>query len=245
VPLTKNGPNRLGFGYDVAMRRRTSGVRAPAHSRFGRYGPVLVLAVISGCTLTTTASSTTLAPLPIVVNATTTTTLALRKADIEGFAGAVRDGRTFDFQVGPASRIVTLAHITVADAATCEGSQAKELLQAIIVGHKLRLDSEGIVWRDDLDVAQAMVSYGMATASDGRYAGADAASADVNCTTTPSTSTTHPVVTSRPRPTVPRPRPTNATTPPTRTQPAAVDTEPVAATGSPPAADAATPTPPP
>lgn len=182
----------------------------------------------------TAAPGTTLVPLPLPFTAATTTQApAVRAADIEGFPAGVRDGRTVDFQVGPTTQLVTLAHITVADVTTCEGSQAKQLLAAIIIGHRIRLDHEGIVWRDDLDVAQAMVAYGMAKASDGRYARADGNSVDVNCANTTST-TRPPVVSTRPKPTAPRPRPSSPTTPPTQPDSAPAVTEPAAAPAPPP-----------
>jgi hypothetical protein len=125
----------------------------------------------------------------------------------------VRDGRTFDLQVGPTTQVVTLAHITVPAVTTCEGSRAKELLVAIVIGHRIRLDEDGIAWRDDLDVAEAMVSYGMAKATDDRYVAADGRSVDVNCAS--GTSTTRPPAGSgRTTPTIGGGRPSELERPP-------------------------------
>ena len=94
-------------------------------------------------------------------------------------------------------------------------------------GHKIRLDTDGTVWRDGLDVARAMIDYGMAMAADSRYASADDHSIDPRCATT--TIRAPPVVIAPPT-TAPRRRPTKPTSPPT-TQPVLVHPTPVTATG--------------
>ena len=179
----------------------------------------MVFVGVSSCAVNAAAPTTTLAPLPVRATTTTTIELAARADDIEGFAAAVRDGRTFDLQVGPATRPVTMAHITVADVTTCEGGRAKDLLAAIVIGHKVRVDDDGIVWRDDLDVAKAMVSYGMANASDARYAAADGDSIDLNCATGTSTTRPRPAGSGQTKPTTTVRRPSTTTVPPTRSQP--------------------------
>ena len=179
-----------------------------------------MVAVVSSCAVNAAASTTTLAPLPVTATTTTTLALAVRASDVEGVVAAVRDGRTLDLQVGPTTRLVRLAHITVPSATTCEGIEAKQLLAAIVIGHKVRLDDDGIVWRDDLDVAKAMVSFGMANASDDLYAAADGSSIDVSCAIGTSTTRPQPAGSPPTKPTTTGSRPSGTTPPPTRTQPA-------------------------
>jgi hypothetical protein len=180
------------------------------------------LLVVAGCASTTTAASTTLSSLGPPPSTTTTTTVPVTIPSVEGYVVAVRDGRMFDLQVGPTTRLVALTHIVTPPLGTCEGDEALRLLGSIAIGHRLRLDPDGIVWKDDLDVAMAMVNFGRAKATDERYAAADAQSVDLDCSATTTSTTLAPVVIqpqSKPK-TTSKPRTTTArTTPETKPPP--------------------------
>ena len=167
---------------------------------------VVALTLLTGCTVASAAPTTTLAPLAAASTTTTTVVLDIA-ADVEGYVNRVGDGRTFDVQLPAGVRTYTLAHVTVPDMSTCEGTEARNLLASIVFGHKVRIDASGMVWMGDIDVASAMVSYGYAKASDAVYAAADVSSVDFDCSAT--TTTTTPVIVVV-RPTAPRatrPRP--------------------------------------
>lgn len=193
---------------------------------------ILAVLTIAGCSSTTVGPPTsTLTPLPTPQMTTAPpTTLPVPTIDLTGYVGNVTDGRTFDLQVGSQAgyRQVVINLITVPDISTCEGVQARNLLASIIAGHPVRIDSLGIVWKDDIDVANAMVAYGYAKANHTRYVEADMTSVDFSCAST--TTTTIQVLTTRPKPkpttkptTKPRPKPT--TPAPVQTEPAP-ETEP-------------------
>lgn len=175
---------------------------------------------------TTVGPSTTLDTLAPPVMTPPPTTLAVPTTDLGGYVGNVYDGRTFDLQVGDLGyRRVVVGMITVADVGTCEGVEARNLLASIIAGHLVRIDSNGVVWRDDIDVAGAMVAYGRATANSTRYTSADMESVDFDCAAT-TTTTIRVVVVTRPKP-KPTTKPKPKATTPVETEPAA-ETEPPA-----------------
>jgi hypothetical protein len=202
---------------------------------------LIALLALCGCSQTTTSlPSTTLAPLPVVTTAPTTTVLSPpTTSSVEGYGITVIDGRTFQFSVGPQTSTVTIQHLTVPDPSTCEGTQAKNLLGSIIIGHLLRVTSAGTVWKGDLDVGMTMVAYGMANPSDEWYQMADTP-VDFDCSATTTTAAVLTVV-ETPAPPVQQPRPRPATTKPPATKPPA--TKPKRTT--PPATPAPEPEPPP
>jgi hypothetical protein len=139
--------------------------------------------------------------------------------DVTGYINNVLDGHTFDLQADSGARSITrltLGNITVPDIGTCEGTAARDLLASIIFGPKVRIDADGVLWKDDIDVAKTMVAYGYATS--GAY---PAVAPPFSCAAT--TTTTIRVIqvpkpTTKPKP-KPKPRP-KATTPPPAETPA-------------------------
>jgi endonuclease YncB( thermonuclease family) len=88
-----------------------------------------------------------------------------------GYVVSVLDGRTFDLQdaAGMVTRL-TLGNLVVPAIGTCEGTESQHLLAQLIHGHQVRVDPQSVVWRDDIDVGLAMISYGRAKAtSDSPY----------------------------------------------------------------------------
>jgi len=199
-------------------------MRAAAKA-YGGIGLLLALA-LAGCAQTSNAEpSTTIAPLPIPAQSTSTT-LFVPPPEVTGYGQGIIDGRTFQLSVGRETRVVTMSHIVVPAPGTCEGDSARNMLGSLIIGHQVRLGNDEIVWRDDLDVARTLVQFGMAKAADGKYADSDSASVDFNCA---NTTTTAPVVAvaappvqepQQPRPkttTKPKPKPKRTTLPPETT----------------------------
>jgi hypothetical protein len=178
---------------------------------------LILLAALAGCSVTSTAPTTTLAPLAAPGATTTTSMAAVVTTELSGYVNKVYDGQSFDLQVGQQVFRFALEHIKVPDLSTCEGTEARALLASIIAGKPVRLDAAGTVWMTDIDVAKAMVQYGRANASDTTYVSEDMASVDFDCAST--TTTTIQVIV-LPRPTQ-RERPT--TTPPEDTAPGETD----------------------
>ena len=185
----------------------------------GRSRLVLILALLAGCSVTSTTSGTTIPPIHGPVGTTTTTTTtSIVTTQLSGFVSKVYDGQTFDLQVNSQDRRYALEHIKVPDGATCEGADARSLLASLIAGKRVSIDSDGIVWLGDIDVAKAMVQYGRAKASDAAYLTEDDTSPDVVCG---ETTTTTILVIAVPLPTkAPKPKAKPTTTPPQETIPA-------------------------
>ena len=154
----------------------------------GRSHLVLILALLAGCSVTSTTSGTTIPPIHGPVGTTTTTTTtSIVTTQLSGFVSKVYDGQTFDLQVNSQDRRYALEHIKVPDGSTCEGADARSLLASLIAGKRVSIDADGIVWLGDIDVAKAMVQYGRAKASDAAYLTEDDTSPDVVCGETTTT----------------------------------------------------------
>jgi len=184
-----------------------------------------------------TSPTSTLSPLRTIdITPPTTIPVPPTTTSRVGYVAVVVDGATFDFQDQSSAKRYVMAHIQVPPIGSCEGDLARALLASMIAGKPVRIDGDGVVWRDDTDVGLTMVSYGYATHVDEWYQAADTESPDLNCALTVPPTTVGPtiVVVQAPRNT-PRPRPKVVTTPepvveteppPEETEPPVVQTEP-------------------
>jgi endonuclease YncB( thermonuclease family) len=147
---------------------------------------------LGGCAQTEAAAPSTLSTLVRGGGGPTTTVAPAPIADVNGYVVSVIDGMRFELQVKQATQPGQLSHIVIPPLGTCEGDAAKQWLTTVVFGHPVRIDGNGVVWLNDIDVAKAIVAYGYAKAADGTYSAEDAASPDFDCSAT-TTSTTAPL----------------------------------------------------